>query len=432
MLCALPMGAQSIIDAATQPARVAQIASRFAPKPGEHLLNCSADPVKPLLGFGFRFRAGYVFRVPMDQFDETRHRWTILTEITPDATGQPVQLIDFLRLPPTPKNKLSGEAGGGYLLGEGHYHAKWALMDEQGRVCRKQWEIDVKLRRSEASARVAMPPNRVAELSLKGLTFAEHHPDPGRPIRLTVLVDAAPLMQRRMVRNKLSANDHVFLISAVSALLERIPTSAVRVVVFNLEHQQELFRREGFTLDSLDDLSQALNALMLGTVDYKILLNRKGHVDFLSSLINQELRSAPSPEAVVFLGPREKFDDKIPPELLDQTRMPGPVFFFMRYATVPRMFSFGSDPCGNIPRADMPEDPQHAGRGGHSGNSPCTSTPMGAPNLDSTFSSDTVSLAVKILKGKTITIQSPGEFARAIEQVERRVASQPQSTASNP
>jgi hypothetical protein len=416
-LCCVRGTAQVIADQA----RAAPIVSRFDPKPTDHGLSCSLDPVKPTLSFGFRFRAGYQFHVDLEQYTGARHRWTVLTEITPDGTGRPVHMVDVLRLPADPSHKMSGEAGGGYLLGEGHYRVRWILVDDLGRVCRKQWQIDVKLHRSESSAKVAMPPNSVAELSLRGLSTTDRHPDPGKPIKLTVLVDAAPLFQRRLVRNKLSANDNVFLVSAVSALLERIPTSSVRVVVFNLEHQNELFRRDGFTLDALGDVSRAMNDLRLATVDFKILQDRTGHVKFLCDLINQELRATPSSDAVIFLGPRERFDDKVPPELLELTRTPAPHFFFLKYRSAQSIrAAMRPDPCDSLPRADSHADPQVAGP--HRGN-PCMAPPIAStPNGDASFSADTVSLAVKILKGRTITIQSPGEFARAIEQIERRVA----------
>jgi hypothetical protein len=431
LVCSAAVLGQAIVD----PSRSAQIASRFDPKPADRSVVCAVEPVKPLLGFGFRFRAGYVFEVSLEQDGEGRHRWNVWTEITPDS-GNPVYLVDLLRLPPAPKTKISGEAGGGYLLGEGHYRVRWVLIDDLGRVCRKRWEVEVKRHRGESGAKIAMAPNSVAELSLRGLPAADRHPDPGRPIRLAVLVDAAPLVQRRLIRNKLSANDHVFLISAVSALLERIPTSSVRVVVFNLEHQQELFRRDDFTLDSLGEMSRALNDLRLGTVSAKILQNQTGHVDFLAGLINQELQSVNAADAVVFLGPRERFEDKVPAELIDPGHTQAPLFFFLRYrAVTPARAQFVADPCDRMPSADAPIDPEKGGR--RAGNSPCSAAiPTINPMADGTFSNDTVSLAVKILKGKTITIQSPGEFARAIEQVERRVGigevAQPNPLASEP
>jgi hypothetical protein len=412
-----PVFAQAIADRAS----LAPILSHLDPRGGERPLACDVEPVKPSLSFGFRFRAGYVFRVPLTQYSGARHRWSVLTEIAPEGSTQPVDLLDVLVLPAILNNKMSGEAGGGYLLGEGRYRVKWILLDDLGRVCRKEWQIEVKLSRADSSAKVAMAPNSVAELSLRGMASVKRHPDEGRPLRLTVLVDAAPLMQRRQAKTVLSANDHVFLINVLSALLERVPTSSVRVVVFNLEQQKELFRRDGFTLESLDDMSRAMNELKLATVDYRILQNKTGHVAFVANLINRELRAAPPSDAAIFLGPRERFQDKVPAEAFDQERGPTPQFFFFRYRPFPsplRQSPLGRpDPCDPLEiGTDSGESPRGRGR-----NNPCPVAPGSFTDTTGTFSNDTISLAVKSLKGKAIAIQSPGEFAKAIEQVERLV-----------
>ncbi len=412
-----PVFAQAIADRAS----LASIVSHLDPRGGERQLACDVEPVKPSLSFGFRFRAGYVFRVPLIQYSGARHRWRILTEITPEGSAQPVDLLDSLRLPAILNTKMLGEGGGGYLLGEGRYRVRWILLDDLGRVCRKGWRIEVKLSRADSSAKVAMPPNSVAELSLRGMASGNRHPDEGRPMRLSVLVDAAPLFQRRLAKAVLSAEDHVFLINVLSALLERVPTSSVRLVVFNLEQQRELFRRDGFTLESLDDMSRAMNELKLATVDYRILQNKRGHVAFVANLINQELRAAPPSDAAIFLGPRERFQDKVPPEAFDQEHGPTPQFFFLRYRPFPSPLRQSPlrrpDPCDPLEiTSDSGDAPRVRSR-----NNPCPITPGNVTDTTGTFSNDTVSLAVKSLKGKAIAIQSPGEFAKAIEQVERLV-----------
>jgi hypothetical protein len=412
VVCSAPAFAQAISDRVPPP----PIFNRLNPTQGERILNCSLEPSKPSLSFGFRFRAGYVFSVPLSQFTPAAHRWTILMEISPDG-ARPVRLIDIERVPAMPKSRADAQAGGGYLLGEGHYRVRWVLIDDLSRVCRKEWQIDVKLHRGESSAKVAMPPHSVAELSLRGVSNADRHPDPGRPIRLTVLVDAAPLYQRRLTKAVLSPGDNGFLLGAVSALLERIPTSFVRVVVFNLEQQKELFRRDGFALESLDDMARSLNGLRLAAVDSQVLLNPNGHVTFVARLVNQELRSTPPSDAVVFLGPRERYQDKVPAEAIDPVPSPSPQFFFLRY----RPFQNASrllrpDPCDPSSNRGSSDAQERAPGRGH----PCLGVPLGTFSDPGSFSNDTVSLAVKILKGKTISIQSPGEYARAIDQIEKR------------
>ena len=413
--CSTPVFAQASADRAN----LAPIRSHLDPRRGERPVACEVEPGKPSLSFGFRFRAGYIFRVPLTQYSGARHRWSVVTEITPEGTTQPVTLVDVVRLPAILNTKVLGEAGGGYLLGEGRYRVRWILLDDLGRVCRKGWQIEVKLSRAESSAKVAMPPNSIAELSLRGMASGNRHPDEGRPLRLSVLVDAAPLFQRRLAKMVLGAEDHVFLVNILSALLERVPTSSVRVVVFNLEQQRELFRRDGFTLDSLDDMSRAMNELRLATVDYRILQNKTGHIAFVANLINQELRAVPPSDAAIFLGPRERFQDKVPPEEFDAEHGPAPQFFFLRYRPFPSPLRQSAlNPPDKCDPLEITADSGDAPRG-RSRNDPCPIGPGNVTDITGTFSNDTISLAVKSLKGKAIAIQSPGEFAKAIEQVER-------------
>ena len=58
-----------------------------------------------------------------------------------------------------------------------------------------------------------------------------------------------------------------------------MPTRSVRLVVFNLDQQKELFRQESFSPKALDQVAQAINNVQLGVVDYRVLQNRRGHLD---------------------------------------------------------------------------------------------------------------------------------------------------------
>jgi hypothetical protein len=120
-----------------------------------------------------------------------------------------------------------------------------------------------------------------------------------------------------------------------------------------------------------------MNGLELGLVDYQVLQNRHGPVKFLVSLANRELAGKDSSEVVLFLGPPSRFTDKVPQSALEARRPP------------PYLFHFQFEPWLR--------------RGG--GSFP-----------------DTISQAIGKLKGKTIVVHSPGEFAKAIDQLENFAA----------
>jgi hypothetical protein len=368
-----PAWAQSIISGP----RAAGVAAQLDhAQPGERGLRCEVAPLKPTLNYSFRFQAGYTVTVPMNQYRGSGHRWTIATRITPrGAAGEtdvnPVYLAARIPLPDVPKTNVDLRVGGGYLLGEGSYDVRWMMRDDSGRVCRKSWRVDVHPSRGERSVQVAMPPATVWELGLRGARTVPRATDDAAPTRLTIFLHAAPVSPRR---TRLRSNDMVTLMSTVSSLLERMPVKAVRLVLFNLEQQKELYRKEDFHLADMPEVSAAMNGIELGLVDFQVLQNRRGHVDLLAGLLNQELAEADKSDVVLFLGPMARFSDRVPAASLEKRAVPGTQFYYFQIAPLFRA------------EAVLP---------------------------------DTITSAVGRLGGRTMVIHNPGEFAKAIERVEK-------------
>src|SRR5271157_4927402 len=113
LLLASACAAQVIVD----PARFGSLVKALERQADEKPLRCEVTPIRPSLNFGFRFQAGYVVHVPMNQYSGSGHGWAMVTRITPEGGGQqPVYLASRVRLPPVPKTKVEVEVGGGYLL----------------------------------------------------------------------------------------------------------------------------------------------------------------------------------------------------------------------------------------------------------------------------------------------------------------------------
>jgi hypothetical protein len=367
-LLASACAAQVIVD----PARFGSIVKALERQADEKPLRCEVTPIRPSLNFGFRFQAGYVVRVPMNQYSGPGHGWAMVTKITPEGGQPPVYLASRIGLPSVPKTKVEVEVGGGYLLGEGRYDVNWTLLDDTGRVCRSSWRVDARLGRRERQVNLAMPRDTVADFTLRGRSDRKRGADDAAPIRLTVLLNAAPLVP---LRTRLRASDRVILLGLLSSLLERVPARSVRLVVFNLDQQKTLLRQDAFAPDALGRVAQALNSTELALVDYHVLQNPLGHVDFLAGLINLELRAEPPSDVVVILGPQTRYVDKLPPTALEEPAGAAPQFFNLQFRPYFR----------NV--ATLP---------------------------------DSISLATAKAKGKTIVIRTPADFAKAIEQIERR------------
>jgi hypothetical protein len=160
-------------------------------------------------------------------------------------------------------------------------------------------------------------------------------------------------------------------------LLERLPTVSVRMVAFNLDQQKEIYRNNDFTSDSIQQVWHALNRLELNLVDYHTLLNRHGSIDLLADLVSREIHSEQPADAVLVLGPVARSIDRPERGALEKPTGNAPRFFFFQYKPMMRQ------------TAALP---------------------------------DTLTLTVNSLKGKVMTIRTPAEFAKAIDQLEKQAA----------
>jgi hypothetical protein len=308
----------------------------------------------------------------MHQYFGPNHGWSMLTRITPAGDGQkPVYLISSSILPNVPKTNMELRVGGGYLLGEGAYDVRFMLLDDTGRTCRKTWHVDVHRNHAEQKVKINMPPETVWELSLRGARQLPGATDDTAALRMTIFLHTAPLFPRR---TRLRPNDMMTLMSTVASLLERVPVRSVRLVLFNLDQQKELYRKEDFLMQDMAQVSQAMANIELGLVDFQTLQNRHGHVDLMADMVHREIEAQPASDVVLFLGPSARHFDRIPQSTLEKPGGHAPQFYYFQIAP---FFRQQAQP------------------------------------------SDTIKNTVARLGGKTILIHTPGEFAKAIDRLEK-------------
>ena len=360
--------AQTIID----PASLATDVREFDPQPSDRPLRCDVTPIEPMLDFGFRFQTGYSIRVPMEQYFGPEHAWAILTRVTPE-NGSPTYLAARVRLPDVPITTVKLDTFGGFLVGTGRYKIQWELFDDEGRVCRKQWKIEAKLKHGEHNVKLEIPAKAIADFAGAGLPAPPPRPAGEPPFRLTVLLHAGPLNPRRF---HIRAVDRILLISTLSAVVGQMHASTVRLAVFNLDRQKIVYGSENFEIKSMGDVAQALNQLEIDTIDVQTLQKPQGHIDLIESMIAKEGASPQPADAVVFLGPEPRYIDKLPASAFEALPE-GMRFFYLQY----RPFT--------LPRSPMLPD--------------------------------SISNVISTLKGRTIHIYSPGQFADALLEVERLV-----------
>ncbi|HMD71668.1 MAG TPA: hypothetical protein VKF41_10020 [Bryobacteraceae bacterium] len=394
------------------PQRGAELFSRG----GLGVLKCVLRPLPPVLDFSFRFHAGYVVAVPLSQYPGPGHRWSMMVRLQSGASGQPVYFVDRVHLPDVPNTRMYGELGGGYLLGEGSYRASFLLRDEQGRTCRADWNIEAQLGATDRHVKMAIEPGTAAEVSLRGRRPTSSGDAPLG--RLTVLLHAAPTSPRR---STIQASDAVTLLGALSSLLDLAPADSVRLVVFNLDRQKEIYRQEHFTPEQLETVRQAMFDLQLGVVDYQTLQHPEGSVDLLASLVSRELEEENRSDAVVFLGPHGRSADKRALEIGNRGAA-GPKFFYVEYQRPPTLAAALGRGPGRMERASSLHNIPNG--------IDASQTTLNGPRFDgmawdsdAPFLADpvrdTIEYLVAGLKGKTLVVRTPDEFAKAIKQIAR-------------
>ncbi len=351
------------------PAKISEVA-RLLDHAEMQPLRCDVYPLRPRINFGFRFQAGYAVTLPLNQYNGAGHGLAIVLRITPEDGGSPSYLASGIRLPNVLKTKNRTEFGGWFLVGEGRYHVDWMMFDDRDRMCRKSWSMEARPTASERSMNLGLAAGAVAPITFR--RWSSQNGDVPTLRRLTVWLHAAPMFARS---TRLRGGDRSILLGSLAALLESLPAKSVRLVVFNLDQQKELFRNDELTPESFDDVVRSMNNLQLSVVDYNVLKNRRGHVDLLSTLLNEELQRPDPSDAVVLLGPGARYFDKLPAAAFEERHGDTPHFFYFQFR----------------------------------------------PYMARAEATDSLEFAIRGVKGKTNVVRTAQDFARAIRQVQAQV-----------
>lgn len=260
----------------------------------------------------------------------------------------------------------------GFAAGEGQYRVEVLVADQAtGRASQKRWSVRVARSSSQHAAQIAIPYDTVMSLAKRPRPFWLD--SSGKGLRLTILLDAAPMDPRSP---KLQAWDRAFLVESLSSLLGQIPCASVRLVALNLDQQREVYRQDQFDDAGFIKLADALQNLELGTVSYRVLQDGNGWMGMLLDFANRELVARNPSDAVIILGPRSRYNAGVPRRTLKTRETPNPHFCYIEYFP------------GRIRRNLLP---------------------------------DTLSNLTRRLDGAVYEIYSPGDLAHAIQKMLARV-----------
>ncbi len=370
---------------------------------GPDTLRCQVIPISPRLNFGLRIQAGFTIGVPLNQYRGAGHTWRVWLRIAPSSGDHPATYLQSrFSVPPVPQTQYWGEVGGGFLVGDGHYSVSVLLQDDSGRICRGEWPMNVDFGKAAPGAATALPPGTVTELSWRPAVTRT------QPVfkRLTVLLHATP--GSGSVDN-LRPEDVERWLGEVASLLDQAPATKVRFIIFNLEQQRELFRDEDFQLDRLKNAAEAIYNLQLLTVDYRVLRKPEGDIDLLTEIVKHEVSAAEPSDAVIFVGSHRSSPNRVLRGSIDLSRLSGQKYFYVRYRLAPRI------PLRAIAgSAEMPSTRGAAQRD------------VGAPPADQPlarrghYPDDLSASLVSMLRGTTLDVYSPKDFAKAVRRIAGR------------
>ena len=315
------------------PSAAEQVGRAFnAPTPDS--LKCSIEEWRPSLDFTFRFDSGYIVRCRLGVFEGKKSTLAAFARVTPEGKASTL-LGESVPLPELPQDmagrtnpskvKTMLTVSGAFAVGEGNYTVEILIADNRNRTRRKRWKLHVTASRSQRSLPLAIQPQTVEPLIKPAADIVPAQC--GGSIRLTVLLDAAPM---NPFRSQLRAWDRAFLLESLYSLLRQTPYKAVRVVAFNLEQQREIFRHDHFDGDAFIDLAHALQSIETGSVSVQAL-QRRNSPEFLIELVSKELAETEPSDAVVFLGPSSRIQGKVAAKLLPERTAVSPPFFYFAY-----------------------------------------------------------------------------------------------------
>jgi hypothetical protein len=292
-------------------------------------LPCSVGPLKPAVGFDFRFHSGYEVTVPLKELAGDENQLTMIFRVTTGSRKErPFYFSQRVHVPPIAAD-ASGNAylQGTFNLGEGQYHVDWLMRDRAERVCSSYWDTEALLATKDKPLSLILAPGAVEATEVEEF---KAEPPVARasalpPLNVKVLVNFAPQNEHSVA---FPSDEMAALVSILRGLDREPRIGRFSVIAFNLQEERVLYSQTYAPEIDFPALGQALRTLKLGTVDLERLGNKNGETEFLAALIKQVVGNDERPDALVFAGPKTLVEESVPRDTLkDMGEVEYPVFY---------------------------------------------------------------------------------------------------------
>jgi hypothetical protein len=301
-------------------------------------IGCTVTPVKPTLGFDLKFHTGYDVAVPLKELAGDDNVLTMIFRVTAD--GKPDDPLNFSQRISVPRieedSKGNAYLQGAFDVGEGKYHVSWLMRDRGERICSFNWDIDAALPGRDKQMALDIAPGVIQAADKE--PFKQEPPvarqDGAGPLNVKVMVNFAPQEASSATLQPLDTNA---LVSILRSIAREPRIGKFSIVAFNMQEQRVLYRQQEASQIDFPALGEALKALNLGTVDFRLLAQKHGDTEFLANLIANEIKTdADAPDAVIIAGPKVMVDAPVPPEALKQLGDVAFPVFYMNYNLNPQ------------------------------------------------------------------------------------------------
>lgn len=298
-------------------------------------LPCTVTPDKPELGFDLRFHAGYEVNVPLRELAGLENQLTILFRVTSEKhKDEPAYFVQRFQVPSI-DDDARGQAtlSGNFDVGAGSYHVDWLMRDRAERVCSYYWDAEASLNQKDKQIGLTLPAAAVEPVEPE--QFRDEPPverSASPELRIKVLLNFAP---QNWDAAAFRSTDTLALVSILRQLSREPRLSGFSLVAFNMQEQRVVYRQKSEEKIDFPSLGEAIRSIKLGTVDRKLLIQKHGETEFLTDLIQKEMKSDDHPDALVFAGPKVMLDEAVPEETLKPLADVDYPVFYMNYALNP-------------------------------------------------------------------------------------------------
>ena len=335
----LPLQGQTLMHGTSPGATVRMVATDWSvleTQEPRRDLPCSVTPAPPAVGLDLRFHAGYEVSIPLKDLAGGDNLLTTIFRVIPeDRKDDALYFVQRTRVPSIEAD-ASGNAylEGAFDLGAGRYHVDWLMRDHTDHVCSFYWDTDAVLPAKDKQINLTLAPGSVEPAETE--PFKDDPPverAQGDLLNVKILVNFAPQDEHSA---GLLQPDTTALVSILRGISREPRIGKFSVVAFNLQEQRVLYRQDHGNHIDFPALGEALRTMRLGTIDIKRLSTKNGETEFLTQLIQQELRADDRPDALIFAGPKALLEESVPRDSLKEVGDVEYPVFYMNYNLEPQ------------------------------------------------------------------------------------------------